>query len=103
MQAPHALPDELTIFTASEWLPQCQAWLQAPAGEAEVCEVLAVDAQAVVEIDAAGLQLLVSLNNSLENAGRRLDLLSPSPVLSDACRALGASRLLCRPDTKEPA
>ncbi len=103
MQVPHALPDELTIFTASEWFPQCQAWLEGSAQEAEDHRVLTVDAHGVAEIDAAGLQLLASLSNSLEKAGRQLRLISPSPVLSGACRALGAASLLGQANTEEPA
>ena len=94
MDAHPTLPSELTIFTVSESCSQCRAWLDdasnAPANE----QPLAVSADRVIDIDAAGIQLLMSLHNSLSQRGRELRLLNPSTVLSDACRALGAAGLL---------
>jgi anti-anti-sigma regulatory factor len=90
---PHAcsLPSELTIYTVGELYPQCLAWLDAGAAD---LDGLQVDAQAVVEVDAAGVQLLMSLSNALVARQCQLHLVSPSEPLSAACQALGAGGLV---------
>ena len=91
MNAPLALPAELTIYTVSELLPPCQAWLDAEAADSDAPQV---DAQAVQEVDAAGVQLLLSLSLTLNARGQRLKLLQASDSLVSACAALGAESLL---------
>jgi ABC-type transporter Mla MlaB component len=86
------LPPELTIYTVGELAPQCRAWLDAHADAAH--SSLRVQAQAVAEVDAAGVQLLLSLANTLQARDRQLQLLEPSATLSAACQALGAASLL---------
>jgi len=96
-----ALPNELTIYTISELHPQCLTWIATDAdaddandGEPAAVNGLWLDAQAVQEVDAAGVQLLLSLSNTLARQQRPLRLLRPSAQLLAACRALGASSLL---------
>jgi anti-anti-sigma regulatory factor len=90
MPATHALPTELTIYVAADlrlaWLP----WL-ADHGAAEALEVAA---DAVAEVDAAGLQLLASLAVALQAHGRELCLRDPSPALRKGCENLGMTDLL---------
>jgi ABC-type transporter Mla MlaB component len=79
------LPAELTIFAVAELREPWQAWLSTlpPATQA------AVQAEAVDEVDAAGLQLLLSLQRSVSAAGHSLHLLQPSHALREGCEALG--------------
>ena len=85
----HALPAELTIYTVGETGPKWLAWLDGGGDER-----LPVDASAVAEVDAAGVQLLLSLANALRRRDRELELVDPSPVLAAACDALGAGALI---------
>lgn len=84
-----ALPPELTIYTAAETRA---AWLAALAAPGE--GTLAVQAGAVAEVDAAGVQLLASLARTLEAQQRTLQLVEPSAALVGACERLGLSALL---------
>jgi anti-anti-sigma regulatory factor len=77
----------LTIYTVAELHPQWLMWLTA-ADEDEHC---VVDATAVEQADAAGVQLLLSLHAALQRKGRALALHDPSPALLSACEALGLS------------
>jgi len=105
MQSRFALPAELTIYAIAEllppWLASVDAALRADAAE----EVFVVDAGAVCEIDAAGVQLLLSLSNTLARDGWTLRLASPSETLAKACAALGVDALLATKaaDTAEAA
>jgi anti-anti-sigma regulatory factor len=83
---PRALPAELTIYTVAELHPQWLKWLTA--ADDEACTV---DASAVEQADAAGVQLLLSLHAALHRQGRALALREPSPALLSACAALGLS------------
>jgi len=91
------LPAELTIYTVGELYPHCLEWLSRAgsfvSGQAPE-EQLRVDAAAVAEVDAAGVQLLLSLANALRPHAQSLVLDHPSPALARACSALGASTLL---------
>jgi ABC-type transporter Mla MlaB component len=69
----------------AELHPQWLKWL-AGAAHNEHC---AVDASAVEQADAAGVQLLLSLATALQQQGRQLQLLAPSAALRTACEALG--------------
>ena len=99
-----SLPHELTIYTVGELKPQWLGWLAAGTddGPDSDDDGLAVDASAVAEVDAAGVQLLQSLAGALQHDRRTLQLLQPSTVLADACRALGLQALLDAP-TGAPA
>ena len=54
----------------------------------------AIDASAVTEVDAAAVQLLVSLSHALAVRSRTLALTNPSRPMVRACDALGVSSLL---------
>jgi anti-anti-sigma regulatory factor len=94
-----ALPQELTIFTVGDCHALYQGWLTSDSGS----ETLALDASAVAEVDGAGVQLLLSLANSLAPHGRRLALADPSPPLAAACTNLGAAGLLAPAPSPETA
>jgi len=81
------LPQELTIYAVGELHPQWLAWLAEASAQGR--EQAEVDAQAVDQVDAAGLQLLVSLQRSLADRGVRMRLTEPSDALRQACQALG--------------
>jgi len=90
------LASELTIFTMGDLYPQMLKWLT-PAeseGPVESAEQLRLDASGVAEVDGAGVQLLMSLANSLGRRGRQLVLTDPSAALVSACATLGATPLL---------
>ena len=81
------LPQELTIYAVGELHPQWLAWLaKASAHGREEAEV---DAQAVDQVDAAGLQMLVSLQRSLADRGVCMRLTGLSEPLRLGCEALG--------------
>ncbi len=81
------LPQELTIYAVGELHPQWLAWLAEASTQGR--EEAEVDARAVDQVDAAGLQMLVSLQRSLADRGLRLRLQEPSEPLRQGCRALG--------------
>jgi anti-anti-sigma regulatory factor len=87
------LPAELTIYTVGELHPQWCAWL-AEASHSDDDTPVCLDAAAVDQIDGAGLQLLVSLANSLAARQRTLQLVDASSLLRDACKTLGLEALL---------
>lgn len=89
MASNQSLPAELTIYTMGELHPMCLRWAGDDDGEP-----LCLAAQAVDEVDAAGVQLLLSLRNTLAAQGRALHLRLPSAKLAAACAALGALELL---------
>ena len=88
MTHPLSLPAELTIYTVGELRPQWLTWLGRLGADDSSVEA-PVDGSAVDQIDAAGVQLLVALSRSLAAAQRSLQFLNPSPVLENACLALG--------------
>ena len=88
------LPQELTIYAVGELHPQWLAWLADAAAQGG--EEAEVDAQAVDQVDAAGLQMLVSLQRSLADRGLRLRLNGPSEPLRQGCRALGLCEWLAQ-------
>ena len=53
-----------------------------------------VDAAAVAEVDAAGVQLLISLQRALSARHQALRLVAPSRALATACTALGLTALV---------
>jgi|GEM_PF-743774 len=86
---PLALPAELTIYTVGELHPQWLAWLGQGAAALPAEVPAEVQAAAVEQVDAAGLQLLLSLQRALLDGGRSLQIQAPSAVLRGGCEALG--------------
>lgn len=95
---PTPLPEELSIFCAAELQALLRQWLADPAADPHAPDTLVLDAARVVEVDAAGVQLLLSLSNSLLREGRQLQIEQASEALRQACQRLGAGWLLA-PDT----
>lgn len=76
---------EMTIYTARDWRDRLLVAMSAP-GDVEL------DLSGVSEIDAAGIQLLVSLRMEAAAACRKLHLLDVSARVSEAltfCRLTG--------------
>jgi anti-anti-sigma regulatory factor len=98
MTRKHSLPPEMTIYSAGATRAMFQEWVaRLPKGRRGVAAVGApvlVDSSAVLEVDASGVQLLLSLYRTMAAANRTLKLESPSTRLAAACQALGASSLL---------
>jgi ABC-type transporter Mla MlaB component len=98
MQSTFSLPSELSVYTVGELGPKWLEWLShvsvVDGAQAQLDDGFRVDAAAVGEVDAAGVQLLLSLSNALARSQRSLQLLNPSQPLADACAALGVSHLL---------
>jgi ABC-type transporter Mla MlaB component len=101
MMTTRALPAEVTIYSVGELKGQCLAWLGESLTDSDAGgDHWPLDASAVDQIDAAGVQLLVSLSHTLQQQGQPLHLLQPGSVLVDACAALGLSDWLaaCTPE-----
>ncbi|WP_374564739.1 STAS domain-containing protein [Ideonella sp.] len=90
------LPAEITIYTVGELHPQWLAWLGQLSPASPPGEVAEVQAAAVDQVDAAGLQLLLSLQRALAALGRRCWLRDASAVLGAGCAALGLSDWLAQ-------
>lgn len=84
-----ALPTELTIYAVAGCRETFLAELDRLDADDTPEAPLQLPAQAVEEVDAAGLQLLIALERSLARRGRRLQLQAPSPTFAAACRRLG--------------
>jgi anti-anti-sigma regulatory factor len=93
------LPAELTIYSAAELRRQLLAHVDAHA-EDDACRI---DGSAVDQVDAAGVQLLVSLARTLSPLGRTLRLGRASPALLAACESLGLSACLLNPNPERAA
>lgn len=96
------LPAEITIYTIGtlhqewlKWLAKVPAPRRSAAGQDKPW---LLDASAVDEVDAAGVQLLLSLSHSLAKKRRTLRLIHPSHSISSACSALGVGTLLMTDD-----
>ncbi len=89
----HVLGADLTIYSVAHWAERCRLWVMDLDGAAGDLP-LQVQADRVEEVDGAGVQLLLALSRSLEQRGRRLALLRPSPVLLKALQRLGAGDLV---------
>jgi anti-anti-sigma regulatory factor len=98
MPQSRALPSELTIYTLAalhrEWLEWLASVPKARRTSAQSDAPWPVDASAVDEVDAAGVQLLLALSHSLAAKRRALRLINASGPLASACEALGAATLL---------
>lgn len=101
MTHPFNLPGELTIFSAAETRTALLAWLAEQPGEPD--QPLEVDAQQVLDIDGAGVQLLCALSTLLAQKGWAWRLVSPTGTLARACRTLGLSDWLEHHTATEPA
>jgi len=93
------LPAELTIFTASETRTAWLSWMADEAQHGSAEPVCVVEADDVAEVDAAGVQLLVSLANALAGQQRRLQLQGATEALCRACTSLGVHTWLLRDET----
>lgn len=98
MSASYSLPSELTIYAANAVRTTFQEWVrQLPKGrraKARPDKPLVVDAANVMEIDAAGLQLLIALARSVAVKKHRLELSQPSQTLRNACTTFGLVAVL---------
>lgn len=95
-----ALPAELTIYTVGELRTPWLGWLARPTEATDTAEdELLVDASAVDQVDAAGVQLLASLSASCKARQLTLRLQQPSQSLRAACATLGLERLLAAEST----
>lgn len=101
--APLVLPAELTIYTVGELHPLWLTWLSqlSPSPGPEL--VVEVQAAGVDQVDAAGMQLLLSLQIALTALGRRCWLRDTSSVLQAGCAALGLSGWLAAHTAAEAA
>ena len=90
------LPPELTIYTAGDIRQSLLAWLEEP----QSCggEPLEIAADAVQDVDGAGLQLLGSLTRTLSNRNMQWHFRNPSATLIEACKALGSEAWLLPPE-----
>ena len=97
------LPSELTIYTVGEHLPSWLDWLHRGPGAGTTGDrpAMTIDASTVTQIDAAGLQMLVSLSHGLTRRQCALRLEQPSEALTDGCRLLGLSEWLAHASTPE--
>jgi anti-anti-sigma regulatory factor len=91
-----ALPRELTIYAVTELRHSWLTWLAGSHAASSVD----IAAEAVEEVDAAGVQLLLALAQSLQREHIGLRWLAPSAALQAACDALGLAALLA---DSEPA
>lgn len=83
------LPAELTIYAAESCHADLLAWVQDIEQQGGADAPLAVDGSQVAQIDAAGLQLLLSLKAS----GHAWELREPSAALTQACSDFGLHAL----------
>jgi anti-anti-sigma regulatory factor len=90
----HRLPAELTIYQVAACAEQALHWLVDQDASAPAATTMRLRGDAVEDIDSAGVQLLLSLERSLERRGRRLDLRAPSPALRQALECFGVADLL---------
>ena len=102
MAAKHGLPGDVTIYGVGVLRAQIEGWLEdLPQGPNESTlndTPLAIDAAGVNEVDAAGVQLLVSFSKSLAARRRTLRLTNPSGPLAGAVATLGVAGLLIEAD-----
>jgi len=98
MPTAFALPTELTIYTVGELRPQWLARLSeaetGPDAAPEPADTCLVDGAAVADIDAAGVQLLLSLQRTLGARQQELQIVNASRTLGGACTALGVGSLI---------
>jgi ABC-type transporter Mla MlaB component len=93
MSNARSLPAELNIYALAglrqEWVQRLPKRGSAARGSKRGPSPWPVDASQVAEVDAAGLQLLVSLSHALHARHRQLVLQQPSDALARGCERLG--------------
>lgn len=98
MATTRSLPPEFTIYSLANlhksWLAALPKAARGKRSTAKAVAPWAIDASAVTEVDAAAVQLLVSLSHALAVRSRTLALTNPSRPMVRACDALGVSSLL---------
>jgi phospholipid transport system transporter-binding protein len=98
MTTPRALPPEFTIYSLAGLRQEWLAWLpeasSARRADGAAPEPWPVDASAVSDVDAAGLQMLVALAHSVAACGKALVLTAPSAAIASACEGLGLGHLM---------
>lgn len=85
------LPEELTIALCGEYFQQLVSHI-------EQGREIALDGGAVERIDAAFVQLLCVVQNSLAEAGKRLNWTAVSPAIERSVELLGMRELLALTD-----
>ena len=83
---------ELSIYRAAELCQALQAWLP----QALACgdDAVYLDLAEVSDMDTAGLQLLLALQRSAEDAGARLALQSASPAVLEVLQLAALEHLI---------
>lgn len=98
MSTPLPLPEEFTIYTLAglrrEWLSKLPKLSRNRRGVARASAPWLLDGSAVVETDAAALQLLVAVAHALAARNRKLVIIRPSDRLLASCKLLGLAPLL---------
>ena len=97
------LPAELTIYTASQSHAAMLDWLDDEPADRPTDARCPMDGAAVEQIDAAGVQLLLSLAKALGNRQRLLRLVDASGPLQAACESLGVADLLAEQRNDDPS
>lgn len=96
------LPSELSIYSVGElheaWMARWGAGSALPPDEEFV-----IHADQVEQIDAAGVQLLMSLRRFVVDRGARPRFKDPSAMLMASCASLGVFALLGRTQAAEDA
>ncbi len=87
MSTPFELPAELNIYTAADTAQSLLRWFTENQNQQN--NQLNVTGHAVAEVDAAGLQLLISLHNSCITHALQWQLTQASHTLDAACTRLG--------------
>ena len=95
------LPAELTIFSAAETQAALLGWLASQPGEP--AEPLALEAQQLLDLDGAGVQLLCAFSALVAHKGWAWQLVSPTETLVNACRTLGLASWLDSHTASEPS
>lgn len=83
---------ELSIYRAAELCQALKAWL--PEALAKDGTAVRLDLAEVSEVDTAGLQLLLALQRSAQDAGAHLALQSASPAVMDVLRLTDLEHLM---------
>jgi anti-anti-sigma regulatory factor len=92
-----SLPPEFTIYSLAnlrkQWLASLPKGTRGKRSATKRATEWTIDGAAVTEVDAAALQLLVSLSHALAVRNSTLRLAHPSGPLLKACEALGVGFL----------
>ena len=98
MATSRSLPPEFTIYSLANlhksWIAALPKAARGRRAAAKTAPAWSIDASAVTEVDAAAIQMLVSLSRALSVRSRTLSLTNPSRPLLTACEALGVSFLV---------